>query len=586
MGVLMPSFPVPPHKPVSESELLTAADQPIGQTTKSMSAPLTMRTPSTPPWYYRFIISLIKPLYRMQVWHRSHNRDNYQQEVAQRFGKDYPPRPTAGFDYINATDINNTDISSADTSSTDVSSADVNKVGLNQTVIWCHAVSLGETNTVAPLLDALLAHGYQIWLTNTTQTGFARGASRFADDIAQGRLSHSYVPVDSPAVIETFLAHVQPVAALFVETELWANILAKLAGHHIPSILVNGRLSASSFTRYQKISAVSRSMMQNLTLIIAQDDESAQRFCQLGAYRTQIRVAGSLKWVINTPKREAKINHINDDNAIAEKQTEKPADKQKGAVESNIKNGISTELGKSNRPIWVAASTHSGEEEAALSLQQQILSIPALADTLLIIVPRHPERFDEVADLIKKSGLGMARRSINEAISTQTQVYLADSMGELMQWYTLADVALVGGSLVAVGGHNPVEPSSVGTPVLMGPYTQSCQSVVDKLAGVGALYQPDNHFYQPLVIDEQITDGQTVKQHKSEEKTPQFSPKPALIADTTLIYEQLQLWLSNPQLATLAGQAGEQLTLQQQSVLTRQLTMIEEVVKQFNSNKA
>jgi len=141
----------------------------------------------------------------------------------------------------------------------------------------------------------------------------------------------------------------------------------------------------------------------------------------------------------------------------------------------------------------------------------------------------------------------------------------------------LANVALVGGSLVDIGGHNPVEPSSVATPVLMGRYTQSCQSVVDKLASVGALYQPSNHFYRPITLD-----SQPVEQNKSELI---LQAADADADDSVLIYEQLQFWLSHPQLATQAGQAGEQLTLQQQTVLTRQFTMIEETVKQFSNSK-
>ena len=488
-----------------------------------------------PPVYYQVTIGLLKPLYRLQVWRRSHKRDNYQQEVEQRFGKRYPapPAPDANIkSNANANENGNY------------------KDSTGKKVIWCHAVSLGETNTVAPLLDALLAKGYQIWLTNTTQTGFARGASRFADDIAQGRLSHSYVPVDSPAVIEKFLAHVQPVAAMFVETELWANILTKLSGHDIPSILVNGRLSAASFKSYQKIGAVSASMMKNLSLIIAQDNESAKRFRQLGAHSAQIRVAGSLKWVINTPK-------LNDDN---------------GAKEAEIANDgadLDLDLGVTGRPIWVAASTHSGEEKTVLSWQQQIISHPLLADTLLIIVPRHPERFDEVAELIEKSGLTMTRRSDEDAISPNTQVYLADSMGELMKWYALADVALVGGSLVDIGGHNPVEPASVATPVLMGSYTQSCQSVVDKLASVGALYQPNNAFYSAIGTDEQLSQQQKI------------ASNPPSSDDDSLLYQQLQFWLSHLELAKQAGQAGAEMTEQQQAVLHRQLSMIEDVIQQY-----
>ncbi|WP_227511761.1 MULTISPECIES: 3-deoxy-D-manno-octulosonic acid transferase [unclassified Psychrobacter] len=487
----------------------------------SSAAPIK-RTTRMPPWYYQLAITLLKPLYRMQVWRRSRSRDNYQQEVAQRFGKQYPPRPVT-----------------SDTR--------------NDKTIWCHAVSLGETNTVAPLLDALLAQGYNIWLTNTTQTGHARGASRFAEEIAQGRMSHSYVPVDTPAVIETFLAHVQPVAALFVETELWANILATLSQKDIPSILVNGRLSAASFTRYQKISAVSASMMQNLSLIIAQDSDSAKRFRQLGADSAQIRVAGSLKWVINTPKTTNSKN-VTDSRLATDKVEEDGANNKL----SNL-----SDLQFIDRPVWIAASTHSGEESMALALHQQLLDIAELSTTLLIIVPRHPERFDEVAELISETGLQMARRSQDEDITTKTQVYLADSMGELMRWYAQADVALVGGSIVDIGGHNPVEPMSVGTPVLMGQYTQSCQSVVDKLASAGALYQPNNHFYQAIDSDEHL-----INDSKS---------------DDEMIYQQLQFWLGHLETAKRAGQAGKQMTIQEQAVLPRQLAMIEETIEKFSS---
>ena len=487
---------------------------------------LAMRTPQSPPWYYRVAIGILKPLYRLQVWRRSHKRDNYQQEVAQRFGKQYPALAAP-------------------------STADIS----TQKIIWCHAVSLGETNTAAPLLDALLAKGYQIWLTNTTQTGFARAAQRFADDIAQGRLTHSYVPVDSPAVIDKFLSHVQPMAALFIETELWANILTKLSVQQIPSILVNGRLSASSFKSYQKIESVSASMMQNLTLIIAQDDESAKRFRQLGALSSQIRVAGSLKWVINTPKPVAPSTQA----------------KQESTNSMTLK-GL-------NRPIWIAASTHAGEESIALAWQQQLLSDLKLANTLLIIVPRHPERFAEVAELITSTTLAMARRSLDEPITAQTQVYLADTMGELMHWYEQADVALVGGSLVDIGGHNPVEPASVATPVLMGQYTQSCQSVVDKLAEVGALYQPNNEFYQ----DRQQLLSQNSKSdalQKTSKSQSSNTSKSANSSDQAKIYSQLQLWLSDLSAAKRAGQAGAQLTSEQQAVLTQQLEMIETVMSQ------
>ncbi|GAF52700.1 LOW QUALITY PROTEIN: 3-deoxy-D-manno-octulosonic-acid transferase [Psychrobacter sp. JCM 18900] len=477
------------------------------------------------PLYYQSLIGLLKPLYRLQVWRRSHKNDNYQQEIDQRFGKQYPPRPV-----VNA--------------------------GIDKGVIWCHAVSLGETNTVAPLLDMLLANGYQIWLTNTTQTGFARGASRFAEQIAQGQMSHSYVPVDSPAVIETFLTHVQPIAALFVETELWANILTKLSQHRIPSILVNGRLSASSFQSYQKIGAVSASMMKNLSLIIAQDSDSAKRFRQLGLVAPKFAQAhsGSMR-----PKL--------DDQAVEDNRI------------YNKKADLRAEFGIADRPVWVAASTHDGEEAAALSLQQQLLSQAALADTLLVIVPRHPERFDAVADLIQKNGLNMARRSDGDMIDADTQVYLADSMGELMTWYTLANVAFVGGSLVDIGGHNPVEPASVATPVLMGRCTQSCQSVIDKLAEVGALYQPYNDFYRPIESNNSSSSDAQMASDDQLKANKKILSENSLPEDAVSIYTQLATWLYNLPLAAQAGQAGEQMTIQQQAVLTRQFTMIEDAIE-------
>jgi len=232
-----------------------------------------------------------------------------------------------------------------------------------------------------------------------------------------------------------------------------------------------------------------------------------------------------------------------------------------------------------NRPIWIAASTHAGEESIALAWQQQLLSNPKLANTLLIIVPRHPERFDEVAELIKATNLTMARRSLDEPITAQTQVYLADTMGELMHWYEQADVALVGGSLVDIGGHNPVEPASVATPVLMGQYTQSCQSVVDKLAEVGALYQPNNEFYQnhQQLLSQNSKSDALQKTSKSQSSN---TSKSANSSDQAKIYSQLQLWLSDLSAAKRAGQAGAQLTSEQQAVLTQQLEMIETVMSQ------
>ena len=314
-------------------------------------------------------------------------------------------------------------------------------------------------------------------------------------------------------------------------------------------------MSASSFKSYQKIAAVSSSMMQNLTVIIAQDDESAKRFRKLGALSVQIRVAGSLKWVINTPS--------------VSNQEPQTLSKHSMRESYQIDN---------DRPVWVAASTHVGEEATVLSLQQRITAVPTLKNTLLIIVPRHPERFDEVADLIQKSGLQMARRSHEETIDRHTQVYLADTMGELMQWYSVANVALVGGSIADIGGHNPVEPASVATPIIMGSFTQSCQGVVDKLASVGALYQPNNPYYQSIKEDELSNDSNKTSTINAQSIAKSGS-LPAKVEDNEQIYQHLQHWLENPYYAKISGEAGAQLTSEQQTVLNRQLGIIEAVIE-------
>lgn len=437
-----------------------------------------------PPLYYRLTMQLLKPLYRFKLGFGDSSSQKtvgsvpQAQEIHERFGQAYPPRPQ------------------------------------RQQVIWCHAVSLGETNTIAAMLDELMDRGYGIWLTNTTHTGYARSQERFASAIQSGRLSHSYVPVDSPKVIEYFLQHVRPCLAMFVETELWASILYILAQQQIPSVLVNARLSAKSLQNYQKIPAVSRSMMDNISLIIAQDALSAKSFRRLGAPSRKIRRASSLKWSINA----CSTDHL----------TPPP---------HTLTN---------KRPIWVAASTHDKEEQAVLSAHKQLLTQQGLSSTLLILVPRHPERFDVVANLITNTGLSYTRRSQNQMITEETQVHLADSMGELMRWYQMADVAFVGGSLVDVGGHNPIEPASVGTPIIMGKYTQSCDQLVDELHVAGGL--------------QQVGDDQ----------------------DINALQQALKLWLSDTGLAKQAGQAAYDQVQLHQNAMQAQLAMILDLLPPYH----
>lgn len=420
------------------------------------------------PFYYRFAMQLLKPLYQLKLA----SKKTLPNEVAERFGKQYLTIKT------------------------------------QKPIIWCHAVSLGETNTAEPILRGLLGEGYALWLTNTTHTGYARVEELFADVIAQGTVYHSFVPVDDGKVIDKFLDHVLPVGALFVETELWGTTLAKLEQRQIASILVNGRLSEKSFHGYQRAKKLSQSMMENLSLIIAQDADSAKRFRQLGATSDKIRMASSLKW-------SSKANPLIIQRA----------------------NSLSKEWQLGERAVILGASTHDGEEQLLLDSFATIRQNFADKNPLLIIVPRHPERFDDVAKLIETQNYKLLRRSRDDKPTLTDSVFLADSMGELGVWYALATIAVVGGSFVNVGGHNPIEPAIVGKPIVMGQFTQSCQQVVDKLKEVGALQQ---------------------------------------VQDNTQLTTALQHWLENPEQAEQAGRVGKTLAEQYQDATKQQLAMIQE----------
>lgn len=336
-------------------------------------------------------------------------------------------------------------------------------------VIWCHAVSLGELNTAYPLLSRLLDQGYGLWVTSTTQTGFERAARLFDGQIRSGRVAHSFVPVDRPQVIDAFLDHVMPIAVMFIETELWANTLYACRKRGIKTMMVNARLTQKSYQGYAKIAKVSQTMMANLDGIIAQDAESVQRFKQLG--KTDIVQSDSLKWASVSALSEAQLTAAQ-------------------ALTAQIREAH-------KKQVWVMASTHDGEESIALSAHKKFLQ--KSPDALLILVPRHPERFEAVHQMCLQGGFVTARRSMDEPMTPKTQIYLADTMGELLAWYQVAQIAVVGGSFVPIGGHNPIEPASLATPVIMGAHDDNCKDLVKALKKVGALAQlPD----EPNVADQ------------------------------------------------------------------------------------
>jgi 3-deoxy-D-manno-octulosonic-acid transferase len=305
--------------------------------------------------------------------------------------------------------------------------------------VWLHAVSVGETLAAAPLIEALIArHGEgRVWVTTTTPTGSERVLAAFGS-----RVRHSYIPYDLPGAVARFLKRVQPQRVVVMETELWPNLFAALRQRALPLLLVNARLSPRSFRGYGRVRGFAARTLACVTEVCAQSEADAQRFRDLGAPR--VSAPGNLKFDLNIPDAARAQGHA-----------------------------LRRLLGE-QRPVWIAASTHEGEEAQILQAHLQLLQ--PIEDILLILVPRHPQRFDAVARSIEAGGFGLLRRSqINLADGTlpqqafAPQVLLGDSMGEMLMYYAASDVAFVGGSWAPIGGHNVLEPAALGLPVCFGP---------------------------------------------------------------------------------------------------------------------
>lgn len=313
--------------------------------------------------------------------------------------------------------------------------------------IMLHSVSVGETLAAIPLVRAL-RHRYPslpITVTTMTPTGSERVQSAFGAGV-----HHVYLPYDLPGSLNRFLDEVNPKLVIIMETELWPNLISALHRRKIPLVIANARLSERSAKGYQKLGTFIRTVLQRITLIAAQNQEDGDRFLSLGLKRNQLAVTGSLKFDISvTPELAAKAIALRSQWA-------------------------------SRRQVWIATSTHEGEETLLLEAHKELLkSHPTL---LLILVPRHPERFPVACELTRKAGLTFTQRSTGEVPSSGTQVVIGDTMGELMLLYGIADLAFVGGSLVDRGGHNPLEAAAHAIPVLMGPHTFNFKDICAKLA--------------------------------------------------------------------------------------------------------
>ncbi|WP_380184194.1 lipid IV(A) 3-deoxy-D-manno-octulosonic acid transferase [Kalamiella sp. sgz302252] len=312
--------------------------------------------------------------------------------------------------------------------------------------ILLHSVSVGETLAAVPLVRAL-RHRYPtmpITVTTMTPTGSERAASAFGKDV-----DHVYLPYDLPGSMNRFLNNVSPRLVIIMETELWPNMIAQLHARNIPLVIANARLSERSAKGYGKLGKFMQRLLRKITLIAAQNEEDGERFVTLGLKRSQLAVTGSLKFDISvTPELAAR--------AVTLRRQWAP-----------------------RRPVWIATSTHEGEESVILEAHRKLLA--RFPDLLLILVPRHPERFDTARDMAQKAGFSYTLRSSGEIPSGSTQVVIGDTMGELMLLYGIADVAFVGGSLVERGGHNPLEAAAHAIPVLMGPHTFNFKDICAKL---------------------------------------------------------------------------------------------------------
>ncbi|ENW85699.1 hypothetical protein F906_02521 [Acinetobacter pseudolwoffii] len=371
------------------------------------------------PFWYNAALALIKPLYQSRIRKRATDPEQLQQELTERFGPFQPPK--------------------------------------NLHAIWFHVVSVGETNAAQPLIEHYLKSGHPVLVTNTTKTGQARAKSLFLKAPYLDLFQAVYLPADQKVLIRDFYQQYQPKLLLLMETELWPNLLDQAPEFDVATILLNARLSEKSAKGYARVKGLTRSMLQQLSQLLAQDTATQQRYIELGITAEKTQVLGNIKFDITAP--QSFVEHA-----------------------ANLKQAWQL----AGRKIMILASTHAPEEKDILSaLKSALDSNPKL---LCIVVPRHPERFDEVFQAAQSLNLITQRRSLAQNIEADTQVYLADSMGEMWLWYALSQACYVGGSLNEPGGgHNILEPIALNVPTVLGKNYFNFQTIVDEFVQADAV---------------------------------------------------------------------------------------------------
>lgn len=371
--------------------------------------------------------------------------------------------------------------------------------------IWVHAVSVGEVRSAAPLVAALVERypQHRLVVTTMTPTGSAQVRELFG-----GRVEHCYVPYDFPDAVRRFLDRMRPELAVVAETEFWPNLFAECGRRGIPLLLVNGRVSQASLRGYLRVPRIMRTMLANADLFCAQTRVDAQRLRNLGAPDHLVHVTGNLKFDVELP-----------------------------AVLLDEARALRGHWGR-ERPVWIAASTHAGEEAQVLTAFERLRA--AWPELLLVLVPRHPERFSAVARLCRRRGYAVALRSATPAaLPRGTQILVGDTMGELQRLYAAADVAFIGGSLVAHGGQNLLEACAVNVPVVFGPHMFHFEEISAMALERGAARQ---------------------------------------VPDVAGLAEAVGLYFEQPELRRAAGRAAHTLVAENRGALARTLDRIEETL--------
>jgi len=345
----------------------------------------------------------------------------------------------------------------------------------NKLTLWIHAVSVGETVASAPLVAELkrLYPDAQIVMTTMTPTGSDRVRLLFSESVF-----HAYVPYDLPGACNRFLDKYQPSLLILMETELWPNLVHSCHHRGVKLLVANGRLSEKSAAGYGRFATFTRSLLEKVDRIAAQAMPDAQRFIELGAKPEQVAVTGSLKFLVDVNGQE--------------------------------KQAYFTAIENTARPVMVAASTREGEEEKVLvAFKKCLAEIPSL---LLILIPRHPERFAGAGRLSENEGFTTVKRSDGGAVGPNIQVLIGDSMGEMLDYYNVATIAFVGGSLVDTGCQNVLEPAALGIPILVGPSQYNFATICKQLEQAGGLKTVNNEMELAQSLSTLIVDKQALRE--------------------------------------------------------------------------